>query len=138
MLPDDLVAPHRWLHLLVDVHRVIRKVWTWDPNRLIFRTFDCANEKVRNALRYSGSGIDQLDKAKPCKFWDARSEYRSVPDYSIRVLFPQSGCIIDKRASSYDSARRYFDGNSLTTRGRMMTSPSDTSPRLEDWQHGPK
>src|SRR5271156_5633963 len=63
MSPDHLVVPHGGFHLVINVHRVIREVYSWNPNRLIFRALDCVNETVRKSLRYSGSGIDQLDKA---------------------------------------------------------------------------
>src|SRR6476660_7798207 len=89
MSPDYLVVSHGGFHLLINVPRVIREVYAWNPNRLMFRALDCANEKVRNALGYSASGVHQFDKAKSCKFWDTRSKYCRVPDYSTGVICSQ-------------------------------------------------
>lgn len=63
MSPNYLTVPDEGLHLLINIHSVIREVHPWNPNRLMFRALDSANEKAWNVLGYSASGIDQLDKA---------------------------------------------------------------------------
>src|SRR5215813_2154201 len=63
MLPDNLVIQHKRLHLLINVPGVVGEIDPWNPDRLMFRALDCANEKVENARGNSASGIDQLDKA---------------------------------------------------------------------------
>src|SRR6516164_3889138 len=75
MPPDHLVVLHRGFHLLINFKRVIRKVYSWNPNGLTSRALYCANERARNILGYSVSSIDQLDKTQQCKFWDTRRKY---------------------------------------------------------------
>ena len=106
MSPDHLIVSHGGFHLLINVKRVIRKVYSGNPNRLMSRALYCANEKARNVFWYSVSSIDQLDKAKSCKFWDSGSKYCRVPDYSTGVTCSQLVRIIDKCA--FEQADAYF------------------------------
>jgi len=106
MSPDHLIVSHGGFHLLVNVKRVIRKVYSGNPNGLMSRALYCANEKTRNIFWYSVSSIDQLDKPKPCKFWDSGSKYCRVPDYLTGVTCSQLVRIIDKCA--FEQAMHIF------------------------------